>query len=461
MNIFDIRFNIVNIILATFIFGQGDDYTIFMTEGLMYEYTYKRKILFSYKNSIALSALIMFIGIGSLIFAQHPALRSLAEVTIVGMSSVIIMAYIFPALLFHALTIKKGNKRLMPVTLKNFCSMGFAFIYFLLFSALITITGLVLFSFGRRTEKKKYIYHVLLQRIARFTIFNIPQVKTTYENLSNETFDRPAIIICNHQSHLDLMCILMLTPKLIILTNDWVWNSPFYGRLIRYADFYPISDGFTNALPPLSEIVQKGYSIVTFPEGTRSEDCSIGRFRKGAFFLAERLQLDIIPVMIHGVGHVLPKKEFMSRKGNIHIRVMERIALNDSRFSNEYARRSKEVRHFYREQYQALCRQLETPDYYADLVLHNYIYKGASVERAVRKNLRLNDNFKSQISHFPDEGKVVVTNSGYGEFPLLLALVKKQLQVIAIEKDKDILDLATNCASVPANLTYTDDEQSG
>jgi len=251
----------------------------------------------------------------------------------------------------------------------------------------------------------------------------------------------------------------MLTPKLVILTNDWVWNSPFYGRLIRYADFYPISDGFQKALGPLSEIVQRGYSIVTFPEGTRSEDCSIQRFHKGAFFLAEQMQLDIIPVMIHGVGHVLPKKEFMSRKGSIHIQVMERIKLNDSRFSSDYSRRSREVRRFYREQYNALCQKLETPDYYSDLVIHNYIYKGASIERAVRKNLRRNDNFKSLINQFPDEGKVVVKNTSYGEFALLLALVKKQLQIVVFEENVEIKDLAVNCASVPANLVYTDDEQ--
>ena len=459
MNIFDIRFNIVNIILATFIFGQGDDYTIFMTEGLMYEYTYKRKMLYSFKNSIALSALIMFIGIGMLIFAKHPALRSLAEVTIVGMLSVMIMAYIFPSLLFSALTQRKKGLRLMPVTLRNLSVLIFSFVYFLVFSALITLAGTILFSFGRKTEKKKHLYHVLLQRIARLTIFHIPQVKTTYTNLSNETFEKPAIIICNHQSHLDLMCVMMLTPKLVILTNNWVWNSPFYGRLIRYADFYPVSDGFENALGPLSEIVKRGYSIVTFPEGTRSENCTIQRFHRGAFFLAEKMQLDIIPVMIHGVGHVLPKKEFMPRKGAIHIRVMERIALNDNRFSSDYSPRSKEVRHFYLKKYRALCLQLETPDYYSDLVIHNYIYKGASVERAVRRNLRRNDNYRSQISQLPDEGKVVIANSGYGEFALLLALVKQQLQVIGFEKNDDLRELAANCASVPPNLIYTADEQ--
>ena len=100
MAMLGIKFNIVNIILATFIFGQGDDYTIFMTEGCISEYVKGKPVLAPYKRSIILSALIMFIGIGSLIFAKHPALHSLAEVTIIGMFSVVLMAYLIPPLLF-------------------------------------------------------------------------------------------------------------------------------------------------------------------------------------------------------------------------------------------------------------------------------------------------------------------------------------------------------------------------
>lgn len=121
MAIFGIQFNIVNVILATFIFGQGDDYTIFMTEGASYEYTYRKKMLASYKQSIILSALIMFIGIGSLIVAKHPALHSLAEVTIVGMFSVVLMAYLFPPLIFKYLVSRKGNYRLRPLSISNVC----------------------------------------------------------------------------------------------------------------------------------------------------------------------------------------------------------------------------------------------------------------------------------------------------------------------------------------------------
>lgn len=120
MSIGGMEFNIVNIILATFIFGQGDDYTIFMTEGAMYEYAYRRKMLASYKHSIIISALIMFIGIGTLIIAKHPALHSLAEVTIAGMFSVVLMAYVFPPLIFKFLVSKNGTYRTRPLSVTYF-----------------------------------------------------------------------------------------------------------------------------------------------------------------------------------------------------------------------------------------------------------------------------------------------------------------------------------------------------
>ena len=101
MGMSGIEFNLINIILATFIFGQGDDYTIFMVEGCLWERRHGRPVLHSYKRGIILSALIMFAGIGTLIFAKHPALHSLAEVTLIGMASVVLMAWLLPPLLFR------------------------------------------------------------------------------------------------------------------------------------------------------------------------------------------------------------------------------------------------------------------------------------------------------------------------------------------------------------------------
>ena len=111
MQLFGLQFNIVNIILATFIFGQGDDYTIFIVEGLLYEHRTGKPILPQYRQSILLSALIMLIGIGILVFAVHPAMHSLGTVTLIGMSIVLLMATTIPPLLFRLYTRFQLRKR--------------------------------------------------------------------------------------------------------------------------------------------------------------------------------------------------------------------------------------------------------------------------------------------------------------------------------------------------------------
>ncbi len=89
MQITSIQFNIVNIILATFIFGQGDDYTIFITEGLIRRKTDGGATNITFERSILVSAALMFIGMGTLVIARHPAMFSLGIVTIIGMAIVV------------------------------------------------------------------------------------------------------------------------------------------------------------------------------------------------------------------------------------------------------------------------------------------------------------------------------------------------------------------------------------
>ena len=448
MNIFDLKFNIVNIILATFIFGLGDDYTIFVTEGLIYEYSRRKKVLASFKNSIFLSAVILFIAIGMLIFSKHPALRSLAELVVVGMISVVLCAYLFPPLIFKYLIMKKGKLRENPWTIWRFLKMVYSFAFFLMGILFATVYGNILFGFRKKaSEKNKFRYHKLLQWAADFVIRRVPDVKFHYENLSGETFEKPAIIISNHQSHLDLMCLIMLTPKLIVLTNNWASNSPFYGRNIRNADYYPVSKGIENSVAQLSDAVQRGYSIVIFPEGTRSADCSIGRFHQGAFYLAKKLNLDIVPVFLHGLGHVLPKNDFLLRRGKITVQVHERITPDDSRFDADYSIRAKKVRQYYRETYAKISQEIETPDYFKSFVLNNYMYKGVEIWRSARKEL---DEIKTIKAL--DENTIIIENNGYGVYSFLYALVNKNKQVIAIDEDEDKVAIAGSCAGIPENL---------
>lgn len=366
MQLFGIQFNIVNIILATFIFGQGDDYTIFITEGLMYEYSTGKKRLAAYKRSIMLSAILMFIGIGCLVFAGHPALRSLGAVTLIGMATVVMMAYYIPPLIFRWLTMKKGERREVPITLKRLIYSFNAMLFFLVFMYLgaLPYTWLY-FHIGKLTEQKKLRYHELIKKVSDWMMRHIPGVNFTWDNSVGETFSRPAVIICNHQSHFDIMCLLRFSPKMIIVTNNWTWHNPFYGMVIHHAEFLPAAEGMDTLLPQLQSLYKRGYSIVIFPEGTRSEDCHIMRFHKGAFYVAQKLGADILPMYIHGQGHVLPKKDFMLREGDMYIEVGRRIKAEDAIAKKSLLEFSKDMRHHYQKHYAELCSRIETDDYWA------------------------------------------------------------------------------------------------
>jgi uncharacterized protein len=454
MAIFNLKFNIVNIILATFIFGLCDDYSIFIMEGSMQEHATGRKVLNSYKLAVILSALTMFIGIGSLIVARHPAMKSLGQVTIIGMISVVVISYTILPFLYRWLTVKKGKRRIMPITGRNIINSAWSFTAFLVGSLFHSILGFLLFKLTRPSDRKKLFFHKSLAFTAGFVVKRLPGVRTRVINRTGENFINPAVIICNHQSHIDLMLIMMLSPHIVILTNEWVWNSPFYGSIVKNADFYPVLNGIEGSINHLSGLIKKGYSIMIFPEGTRSEDCSINRFHRGAFYLAEKLNLDILPIMIHGMGHALPKTDFLLRKGAVTVEILDRIKPQNMSFGETYQLRAKNIRVMYKNYYRQLAAEIETPDYYADRVFHNYIYKGAAIATQIQIDLKRHKNYSEIIKQVPDNGNILVFGAGLGSFPLLLSMVKPALIIDAVGDDEDKLALARNCTSYTEKISY-------
>ena len=330
MAILGIKFNIVNIILATFIFGQGDDYTIFITEGLLYEYRTGQKRLREYRRSVMVSAALMFAGIGTLIVARHPAMRSLAEVTMIGMACVVLMACVVPPMVFRWLTTRHGVRRATPLTIGRILMTVLPIIVFILF-ALVVATPLTLLFFIAPLDRrrKRDAYHRFICSVARLGARLLPGVKIRTENPHGEDFSKPSVIVANHASHLDLLCILMLHPKIVILTKNWVWRNPIYAHIIRYAEYLPAEEGYDKLQPRLRDLVARNYSVMLFPEGTRTHDGHIGRFHKGAFTLANELGLDILPVFIHGAYDVWPRHEALMRKGEITVTIGERCHVDN------------------------------------------------------------------------------------------------------------------------------------
>ncbi|MCR5658645.1 MAG: MMPL family transporter [Bacteroidales bacterium] len=104
MALIGLEFNLINIIISTFIFGVGVDYSIFITEGLLSQArTGNRDILTWHKAAIFFSAVILVIVVASLLFAVHPAIRSIGLSTLIGMASTIMISYVLQPFAFWQL----------------------------------------------------------------------------------------------------------------------------------------------------------------------------------------------------------------------------------------------------------------------------------------------------------------------------------------------------------------------
>lgn len=116
IGLFQIKLNFFNIVVCSLIFGLGIDYAIFISRGLMQKYKTGENKLTSYKSSILLSGITTLVGLGVLLLAKHPALKSIAALAIVGIVSSIVISFILQPILFNFLIESKGKKRRFPIT---------------------------------------------------------------------------------------------------------------------------------------------------------------------------------------------------------------------------------------------------------------------------------------------------------------------------------------------------------
>lgn len=106
MVIFDVRFNLINIIISTFIFGIGVDYSIFVMNGLIGGKENSR-LLGYHKTAIFFSAFILIVTVSSMLFAEHPAIKSVGFSILVGMISAVVISYVIQPAIFRMINKNK------------------------------------------------------------------------------------------------------------------------------------------------------------------------------------------------------------------------------------------------------------------------------------------------------------------------------------------------------------------
>ena len=231
----------------------------------------------------------------------------------------------------------------------------------------------------------------------------------------------------------------MLYPKIIFLVNNWVYNSPFFGKVVQLIGYYPLSSGIEKGIPHLRKKVQQGYTLMTFPEGTRSYTNKIKRFHKGAFYLAEKFNLDIIPVLIHGNSEVLPKGDFVIKDGAITLKILDRIKADDLRFGKNYSSKTKNIGTYFKDEFKKLRNELEKNDYFHKLVLQDYIFKGDSIYKTVKEDLKAYaETYKVILDVVDSKDSIIHLSKDYGQLDYLLTLDSVDRETVLYIENRNI-----------------------
>lgn len=459
MGMFDIQLNIFSTIVCTLVFGHGVDFSIFMTSALQKEYTTGKNEMATYRTSILLAVLTTVLGIGALVFAGHPALKSISSISLIGVFAALIITFIFYPILFRFFLSHRVKKGKAPFEFRILLHSIVSFIYYGLGGFLLSIFSLLFINIIPAKKKwKMKVFRYILSKFMKSVLYTNPFTKKTVLNPHNETFDKPAIIIANHTSFLDILAVGMLSPKLIYLVSDWVYNSPVFGIGVKLAGFYPVSKGLEGGVEHLRKKVKQGYSLVIFPEGTRSVDNHIHRFHKGAFYLAEEFNLDIVPIIIHGNSEVLPKGDFIINDGSITVSILPRITPDNETYGKGYAERTRKMSRYFKEEFRKTREQLEGVDYFKGMIVRSFAYKENEVVQEVKQNLPSKLELMYRINkHIDPKATILHIGNDYGETDVLLALQEPQRKIFGFISNDERRDIAvTNYIKRKRGIVYPD-----
>ena len=159
------------------------------------------------------------------------------------------------------------------------------------------------------------------ERLAKWSRSLVDRAKVELEVHGSFPRDRSYIVMSNHQSHFDIPILFCVWPgRLRMVAKIELFKVPIWGRAMRVAGFVPVDRSGTReqsqvALDLAAQAIAGGTSIWIAPEGTRSPDGRLGKFKKGGFRLALETHTPIVPIALDGSIDIIPKKTTMIRKG--------------------------------------------------------------------------------------------------------------------------------------------------
>ena len=155
-------------------------------------------------------------------------------------------------------------------------------------------------------------------------VLGISSVKVKVLGTENIPANTGVVFLSNHASMLDIPILYKALPvSFRFLVKKELFKIPFFGFMMLKAGYIPVDrSGGRAALKSIikaAKKVDKGASVVVFPEGTRSKDGTLGPFKTGGIMVALKTRSPVVPVAIKGSHLCLPKGSLRLRPGVVKV----------------------------------------------------------------------------------------------------------------------------------------------
>ena len=184
---------------------------------------------------------------------------------------------------------------------------------------IIAILTILVFPVDRKGKLTHY-----LSKVFGSVILFIAGVKVAVTGSERLNKNDNYIFISNHASYFDIPILMLAIPNNVrFIYKNSLTKIPLLGWGMYLGGYIPIDrDNVRKAMKDLKKAAKRivnGISVVIFPEGTRSEDGTLGEFKRGMFVLADEAKVALVPTTIIGSNNILPRSKFEIKSGRVKV----------------------------------------------------------------------------------------------------------------------------------------------
>jgi len=214
---------------------------------------------------------------------------------------------------------------------------GYNFAFFGIGGFLLALTALPLARLWPGSEQKKnerarrVIHHTFRYFVWQMRVTGV--ISLELRDIEKLRVSDGQLVIANHPTLIDVVLLLALLPKSCCVVKDALWKNPLLKGVVRATGYINNNADPEQLLRACDDTLRSGYSIIVFPEGTRTRAGQPLQFQRGASHIAVRCAANIVPVTIRCEPPMLRKGErwyqIPPRRAHIRVSAMDTMSVPD------------------------------------------------------------------------------------------------------------------------------------